>query len=901
MAISNIAAKVIEDEKERRSNAIAMFRPTEQQEPFVRQFAKDGGLEYLVGGGNRCLAGCQEIYDPVLGVSRRVDQIDSDFHVWSIDPVTGKKIIAAAGEPFVKGFDDFYEVFLSNGDSMVVTKEHRWLSQDGSWVSLSSQLQQGFSRVPLASTSDTFLSGFRRDDHRSLRTTEDCRGDCCSCSHPYGEQPRFPEDICRQLLPLRADVQARNRMIGNTDGLVHESECTHACQLCGHLSIQDDQTLISGQFSEVQSQPFSLPCSQSFVVHQSGQQFAEESFQTRTSPSFEGGVLLDDFSAASIPLPSCVTKSFACKAQSVPQSQEEAVLCGRVQQQSPEFEQNRFSYITPSGVNIISYRRHSIGLVWDFEVKSTGNYECAGILSHNSGKTVVTACCVAAMCLGQPITLRDGTKVNMRPDRWKTEPLLVWIIGYDHRHIGSTLHRVLFKGNLFRVIRDQASGKWRAWDPTNPEDKDLYNITRPSPPLFRGSDILGGPNGISWENKKENQISSCQLAHDGTKIQFYASTGARPQGAALHCCWCDERLEDDRWYPELLMRLPDHRGKLVWTSWPDTHPSSALAELEKRATDQLGQETATSFAFKFKGSDNPYTASSHRDAILATMDEDTRKARDEGSLNMDRWRTYPRFSRFIHRAMGPDAESDDKLAKAIRKINGIPADWTRYMIFDPGTANPGVLFVAVPPIEFGDYVVPYDELYPHYQNAEQIAKLIRAKVEGQFFEDFIADAHACRQTPMGFSGTVGENYEKYLAQEKLTCRRHGSHFSYGDDSPLPRIMKTQGAMNIRSCGTPRLRILGCPQLCGQLEVYKWASDPKGNPMDKPDPYQKVDLAVCLEYFFSRGDCTYVKRANATPEDRRSPKSVAAAINGFFGTTPKKKDDSVYCGAGVPIR
>lgn len=520
---------------------------------------------------------------------------------------------------------------------------------------------------------------------------------------------------------------------------------------------------------------------------------------------------------------------------------------------------------------------------------------------NRSGKTVLASVCISALCMNQSITLRDGTKIQMRPERWRKEAVLCWCIGFDHKHCGTVLFRALFKPGLFRVIRDQKSGQWRAWDPTNPEDKDLFHITRPSPPLIRMSDILGGAKGISWENKKENQISSCQLAHDGTKIQFYASTGARPQGSACHAIWLDERLDTDTWYPELLMRLPDYRGKLVWTSWPDTHPSSALSDLEKRATDQLGHENATAFAFKLKGSENPYTASSHRDAILATMDEDTRKARDEGSLNMDRWRVYPRFSRFIHRAMGPDAESDDKLAKAIRKINGIPPDWTRYMIFDPGTANPGVLFVAVPPIEFGDYVVPYDELYPHYQNAEQIAKLIKGKVAGQYFEDFIADAHACRQTPMGFAGTVGENYEKYLAQEKLTCRRHGSHFSYGDDAPLPRIMKTQGSMNIRSCGTPRLRILGCPQLCGQLEVYKWAADPKGNPIDKPYEYQKVDLAVCLEYFFSRGDCTYVKRANATPEDRRSPASVSAAINQFLGVSPKKKDNSVFCGAGIPIR
>lgn len=503
------------------------------------------------------------------------------------------------------------------------------------------------------------------------------------------------------------------------------------------------------------------------------------------------------------------------------------------------------------------------------------------------------------MCLNQPITLRDGTKIHMRPERWRKEPILVWLIGYDHKHCGTVLFKALFKSGLFRLIRDQKTGRWRSWDPTNPDDKDLHAITRPSPPLIRMSDVMDGMKGISWENKKENQISSCQMAHDGTKLQFYASTGARPQGSAVHVIWMDERLDSDQWYPELLMRLPDHRGKLVWTSWPDTHPSAALSELEKRASDQLGNTDATAFAFKLKGSDNPYTASSHRDAILATMDEDTRKARDEGSLNMDRWRVYSRFSRFVHRTHGNDHEQDDALAKEIRKANGIPKDWTRYLIFDPGTANPAALFVAVPPPKLGDYVVPYDELYPHYADAGQIAKLIRAKSEGQFFEDFIADAHACRQTPMGFSGTIGANYEKYFALEKLRCRRHGSHFSYGSDEIMPRIMKTQGAMNIRPDGTTKLRILGCPMLCGQLEVYKWAADPKGNPIDVPYKYQKIDIAQCLEYFMSRDDCRYVKPPNSTEEDKRSAKSVSAAINQFFGTTSKKKDASVYCGPGVP--
>lgn len=522
---------------------------------------------------------------------------------------------------------------------------------------------------------------------------------------------------------------------------------------------------------------------------------------------------------------------------------------------------------------------------------------------QRSGKTVLVSCCIAALALNLPITLRDGTQIHIRPERWRGEALKIWLCGYDHKHIGKTLYRVLFKANLFRVIRDQRTGKWRSWDPTLPEDKDVYHLTRPSPPLIRENQIQGGKAGISWENKKENQISSCELAHDGTRLEFFASTGAMPTGDPAHVIWADERFEDDRWISELLMRLADYRGRFVWTAWPNTEPSAAMAELEDRAAKQLGDAKAKSFYFRLDGNQNPYTQSDHREAILATMDEDTRRARSEGILNMDRWRTYPRFSPFVHRVLQADPDQDDALAKAVRAVNGIPADWTRYLILDPGTANPAVLFVAIPPPELGDFVVPYDELYPHYSDAEKIAKLVAGKTLGQFFEDFIADSHACQQTPMGFSGTIGQNYAKHFAAEKLRCRRQGSNFSYGSDDVDTRVQVLQSTMTIRSNGTPRLRILGCPTLCKQLEIYKWGKDPKGNPTDKPAKYQKIDLVQCAEYFTSRSDCGYFKPPMSRPEDLKSPGVIAMSIAKQMGLDQKKKTDiqAVHCGAGIPGR
>ena len=136
---------------------------------------------------------------------------------------------------------------------------------------------------------------------------------------------------------------------------------------------------------------------------------------------------------------------------------------------------------------------------------------------NRSGKTTCVAVAVASMLLNHPMTMRDGTKLHMRPERWRNEPIKCWVVAFDWRHVGKTIWRVLFKPDLFRVIRDQKTGRWRAWDPSNEQDKGLFKITRPSPPLIRMTNVIDGMTGISWMDKKERQISACTLT-DGTRI-----------------------------------------------------------------------------------------------------------------------------------------------------------------------------------------------------------------------------------------------------------------------------------------------------------------------------------------------------------------------------------------------
>ena len=99
----------------------------DQQTGYVESLAK---IAFCVGG-NGCLGGEQEIYDPVAGVSRRVDSIDGEFHVWSRNEATGAVEVAMASRPWVKGTADLYRVTLSGGQHFICTLEHRVLCADG--------------------------------------------------------------------------------------------------------------------------------------------------------------------------------------------------------------------------------------------------------------------------------------------------------------------------------------------------------------------------------------------------------------------------------------------------------------------------------------------------------------------------------------------------------------------------------------------------------------------------------------------------------------------------------------------------------------------------------------------------------------------------------------------------
>lgn len=478
----------------------------------------------------------------------------------------------------------------------------------------------------------------------------------------------------------------------------------------------------------------------------------------------------------------------------------------------------------------------------------------AGIIHHNSGKTLCSSLRFAAIARDVPITFQDGTQVDLRLPHQKGRPLLMWCVGYDLRHIGQTLHRVLLRANLYKIIQDSGTGQWRAYDPSREDDRSRETECKASPPLIPESEI----EEITWENKGEKQFSTITLKN-GTIICAFSSMGEVKAGDPVDEIWVDEAIKYPQHYPEWQARLSDRRGRLLWSSWPK-RDNMALRTLTKRAKerkeDPSSKDSVSEFILRF--SENKFIDKDERDKRIAGWSEQDRLARDLGEYALDSLKMYPSFAPEIHAAYGPLPESDDALARVLRDRNGQPPhDWTRGICLDPGTASPGALkFCVPPPEEFGEYLVIYGELFPGRCDAGEFATRLAALSESEQFEWFFGDGHALRQTPLGVGKTIGQVYSDAFRSAGLTCMQTGSTFTYGSDDVIGRIGMVQSLLKIRSNGLPKLRIVvaACPNLCRQMSDYERqeVDGPQGPVvLDMPAPRQKIDLAVCLEYIASR--------------------------------------------------
>lgn len=487
---------------------------------------------------------------------------------------------------------------------------------------------------------------------------------------------------------------------------------------------------------------------------------------------------------------------------------------------------------------------------------------------NRAGKTVLGAVWFASYIRDEPITTWEGEEIHCRPRTKSGKAMLAWVTGNYLMHIGSVIYRMLLdpspaKG-VFKIIRDEKTNAWRAWAPHKfKNDWDREDETKWAPPLIPASAIIGGEP--SWVHRNLNQWAMFKLKKDNTAVHAYASSAALQQGVPVDCLWNDEELVTKRYWAEWIMRLPDSNGQILWTTIPrDTCPvyhdvaRRAKEDQDKVTNGVQKEDDVTTRHLNLSFLDSPFIKQKDKDFARKSLGERETMVRVFGKASTTLISIYQDFSEDLHRIEYQEDSMNDRVTKAYQENgNKPPSDWCRELALDPGTQKPGCLLCAIPPEEFWDegqpYLIVYDEIYGKRMDAMEIAAEVAKRERNNFFERFIGDGQAMRQTPMGFGKTIGTIYGEAFNRHNLQCKQSGSMFVYGSNDFKHRSMMVIQALRPRSCGRPQIRIdhRRCPNLMDQMTRNIRKCDPEGNPLEEPAGHQQDDLRVCLEYWISR--------------------------------------------------
>ena len=507
--------------------------------------------------------------------------------------------------------------------------------------------------------------------------------------------------------------------------------------------------------------------------------------------------------------------------------------------------------------------------VWDFEVPETGNYYCAGVLNHNSGKTVCVSMEFVSRLLGRQITLTGGKDVPLKwPVSDKTSPRLYWIIGWDEPH-SSTIYRYLFEpgqGGTLRCIRDLKTGKWRLWNRGDPADVAREKESELTPPLIPHELIVGGIlNGIAWHDKKGTQWNSFRLTN-GSLVQYWPSSQlvAKP-GDAVSGLWIDEDIQQPQHLKEWQDRLTDMRGWFLWSVWPQTK-NNALMDLKDRAEATVGDENPMIQQVQLIMSRNPFIDSVARSEALGRMESDEEIARrDRGETLLNELEMY-NFVPLIHclrhadydRRMEAEMHSVRwKLTQLLMTDGRLPGSWTRYLSIDPSHTRTAIHSWVVPPpqydgIEIGNLAIVEWELILLRHSADMLAKAVANRIGGLQYEAFVMDQQIGRQTSTAQDETNFILYEQAFRKEKIVSRQTMSGFMLGCNIPATRFAAVRRMLTPQQNGMPMILFVEdkIPQTKKEFGTYRKKQEQTRDGMvilDQPANPRKHDCMASVEY------------------------------------------------------
>jgi len=511
-------------------------------------------------------------------------------------------------------------------------------------------------------------------------------------------------------------------------------------------------------------------------------------------------------------------------------------------------------------------------------------FESLIVGGNRSGKSVLAASFFASFLRDIPITSWSGEEFHCRPKRLNGQSINAWVIGDHLKHIGMTIYRLLFdedasKG-LFKIVRDEVTGAWRAWQPEMfANDWDRKSQSRWAPPVIPPAEI----EEISWAvgRKKEHEFRAIKMKNK-TTIHGFASSGEVKQGDPVDLIWNDEEIfsASKHYYQEWLMRLRDDEGMLIWSTIPrdSCYVFNSVIdrmedqELEIEKGERKPEECHTA-KIELSYLDSPFIPQRQKDLALEQAGDRDTMIRIYGKRSSPLIRVYQDYNADFHVVNYNEPSLNDKVTEALAANNWVPPHtWTRELILDPGTQKPGVLMGAVPPPDMWDeqepYFICYREIFIRRASPGDLAKQIMLTEKSYVFERFIIDGRMGRQTPPGFVETVDYQYEKAFRAVGLQSRQTGSGFIAGDDDFSRRSKQVIRSLRTRQCGRPQLRIINqtCPNLVRQMMTNVRKTSPAGDPTEIPADNQVDDMRVTLEYWLSRRP-TFHARADEAPDER----------------------------------
>lgn len=453
--------------------------------------------------------------------------------------------------------------------------------------------------------------------------------------------------------------------------------------------------------------------------------------------------------------------------------------------------------------------------------------------ANRAGKTSLLAIDIALILTGQHPTRKY-------PDKYEGK---IYCVGKDTNALAKVFYKKLFMRGAFWLIKDEATGEWRSFDPNR--DAHREKEKRQAPALVARRFIVEESFRIKKTKVPKTVIIKNDLGQTW-ELDFFTGNAEPQRGVDLDAVYFSEEIEDGEWYSEMMARILDRHGFFVWDA-AQQDGSDALSELDDEAERQADKPNPDVWKVRFSLYDNPYMPREEIEFLEKSLhSQEDRDIRIHGLSATRKIRMFSEFATERH-----------CFERCWLPKDCVPLDWCRYMALDPGIECAAVLFAAIPPPSFTfhpNLILLYDEIYVSGETIPKIAERIAAKLVGQSIWAFLIDENQGRKRNSGTGRTEKEQYVDEFIKRRVSSEQTGFNFwpGFSDLASGTQMVRTALAPTPEN-GKPRLMYLEgtCLNFVNEMRMLK--RDKVKNKyggyeyLDVPAPRQADHTFDCSRY------------------------------------------------------